>query len=172
MRRILLIIVTVLFVFSCKNAEDKDVSMDGNDQVTQGTEYTSFGEEISMDGALSYEMAAEKYKAMKPGDTVTMKFKSKANSVCQKKGCWMKVAMGDDEVMVTFKDYGFFMPKNLAESDLNEVVMNGKAFVSEMSVEDQKHYAEDAGKTQEEIDAITEIKRTLSFEADGVLVRM
>jgi hypothetical protein len=171
MKRILLIIVTVLLVFSCKNAEDKDVSMDGKEEVAQ-VEYTSFGDEISMDDALSYEMAAEKYESMKPGDTVTLKFKSKANEVCQKKGCWMKGAMGDEEVMVTFKDYGFFMPKNLAESDLNEVVMNGKAFVSEMSVEDQKHYAEDAGKTQEEIDAITEVKRTLSFEADGVLVKM
>lgn len=172
MRRILLIIAAVALVFSCKNTEEKQETAIAGEDAAQSVEYTSFGEEISMADAMSYEAAAEKYKSIKPGDTITMKFKSKANSVCQKKGCWMKVAMGDDEVMVTFKDYGFFMPKNLAESDLNEVVMNGKAFVSEMSVEEQRHYAEDAGKSQEEIDAITEVKRTLSFEADGVLVKM
>ena len=39
-----------------------------------------------------------------------------------------------------------------------------------MSVEDQQHYAEDAGDAKEKIDAITEAKNTLSFEAVGVLV--
>ncbi len=40
-----------------------------------------------------------------------------------------------------------------------------------MSVEDQRHYAEDAGKGEDEIAAITEVETTLSFEADGVLVK-
>ena len=172
MKRILLIIVTVVLVFSCKNAEDTELGMDAKDEAAQEVEFTSFGEKISMEDVMSYEKAAEKYSALKPGDTLTMKFKSSAKEVCEKKGCWMKVALGDDEVMVRFKDYGFFMPLNLAENEMNEVVMNGKAYISEMSVEDQKHYAEDAGKSQEEIDAITEVKRTLSFEADGVLVKM
>lgn len=39
-----------------------------------------------------------------------------------------------------------------------------------MSIEDQRHYAEDGGKSKEEIAAITEVKRTLAFEADGVLI--
>ena len=53
-----------------------------------------------------------------------------------------------------------------------EVVVNGKAFVAEVSVEEQRHYAEDAGRSKEEIEAITEVQKTLSFEADGVLVKM
>ena len=52
-----------------------------------------------------------------------------------------------------------------------EVIVNGKAYISEMSVEDQRHYAEDAGKSEEELAAITEVETTLSFEADGVLVK-
>ena len=59
------------------------------------------------------------------------------------------------------------MPLN-AEGD---VVMNGKAYVSETSVEELRHYAEDAGKSEEEITAITEPERTFSFEADGVLLK-
>jgi hypothetical protein len=43
--------------------------------------------------------------------------------------------------------------------------------VSETSVEELRHYAEDAGKSQEEIEAITEPKKTYSFVADGVLLK-
>ena len=72
------------------------------------------------------------------------------------------------QVMVKFKDYGFFVPKDIAGK---EVIVNGKAFVEEVSVEDQRHYAEDAGKTEEEIAAISSPKKTFSFEADGVLIK-
>ena len=39
-----------------------------------------------------------------------------------------------------------------------------------MSVDEQRHYAEDKGATKEEIEVITEPKRTFSFLADGVLL--
>ena len=29
----------------------------------------------------------------------------------QKKGCWMQVQVETDTIQVTFKDYGFFVPK-------------------------------------------------------------
>ena len=81
----------------------------------------------------------------------------------------MKVELADNkEVFVKFKDYAFFMPK---DSKNKEVIVNGKAFVSEESIADQKHYASDAGKSQSEIDKITTTKKTLSFVADGVLIK-
>ena len=81
----------------------------------------------------------------------------------------MKLKLDDDnEVMVKFKDYGFFVPKDIAGQ---EVIINGVAFVNEMSVDEQKHYAEDSGETQQVIDAITSPKKTYSFEADGVLLK-
>ena len=72
-----------------------------------------------------------------------------------------------EQAMVRFKNYGFFMPFDILEK---EVVLNGLAFVEEMSVEDQKHYAKDAGKSADEIAKISTPKRTFSFEASGVLV--
>ncbi len=34
-------------------------------------------------------------------------------NVCQKKGCWMTIKDVDDsEILIRFKDYGFFMPKD------------------------------------------------------------
>lgn len=31
---------------------------------------------------------------------------------CSRKGCWMELAAGDKHCRVTFKDYGFFVPKD------------------------------------------------------------
>jgi hypothetical protein len=110
----------------------------------------------------------QKYASMKIGDSINTKIIAKVNSVCQAKGCWMKVELDNEiEAMVKFKDYGFFMPKDISGK---QVVMNGIAFVNEVPVDELRHYAEDAGKTEEEIAAITKPKRTYSFLADGVLL--
>ncbi|MBC7829030.1 MAG: DUF4920 domain-containing protein [Chitinophagaceae bacterium] len=92
----------------------------------------------------------------------------KVVEVCQEKGCWMKIERSNGEkLMVKFKDYGFFMPKNIVGK---EVVLDGEATVKEVSVKQQKHYAEDAGKSKEEIEKIKEPKKELQFVAKGVLV--
>jgi hypothetical protein len=96
------------------------------------------------------------------------KITAKVVEVCQEKGCWMKVEKGNGEtLMVKFKNYGFFMPKNLVGQT---VVLDGEAVVKEVSVKQQKHYAEDAGKSKEEIEKIKEPKKETQFVAKGVLV--
>jgi hypothetical protein len=78
----------------------------------------------------------------------------------------MRLEMPENkESFVRFKDYGFFVPKDIADS---QAVVHGKAFVSETSIEELKHYAEDAGKSEEEIAAITAPEVTYGFTADGV----
>lgn len=129
--------------------------------------YRSFGEEISDKNLLSKKEIIETYKNLKVGDTAIVKFAAKVNDVCQSKGCWMRLDIGGQEAMVKFKNYGFFMPKNIADK---EVIIHGKAFIAEVSIEEQRHYAEDAGKNEEEIAVIIEVEKTLSFEADGVLL--
>lgn len=129
--------------------------------------YRSFGEKISDKNLLSKKEIIETYKNLKVGDTAIVKFAAKVNDVCQSKGCWMRLDIGGQEAMVKFKNYGFFMPKNIADK---EVIIHGKAFIAEVSIEEQRHYAEDAGKNEEEIAVIIEVEKTLSFEADGVLL--
>ena len=68
--------------------------------------------------------------------------------VCQTKGCWMRVSDGDQELFVRFQDYGFFVPMNAAGHD---VVMHGTSVAKVASVEELRHYAEDAGKSPAEI---------------------
>ncbi len=131
-------------------------------------EYASFGSKIVADKALTKEEMLKKYKGLKPGDTVAVKFKSKIKDVCQKKGCWMAMELpGGKESFVKFKDYAFFVPLNAAEQD---AVISGKAFVSETSVAQLKHYAKDGGQSEAEIAKITEPKVEYKFMADGVLI--
>jgi hypothetical protein len=48
--------------------------------------------------------------------------------------------------------------------------MEGIARYEVTSIEDLKHFAEDAGKSQAEIDSITEPDKELVFEASGVIL--
>ena len=99
-------------------------------------------------------------------DTVATTVRGTVNEVCQAKGCWLTMATGSgSEMMVRFKDYGFFMPKDIAQ---REVILHGKAYYQLTPVEDLRHYARDAGKSEEEVAAITTPQKELYFLADGV----
>ncbi|GAA4306637.1 hypothetical protein GCM10023163_31830 [Aestuariibaculum suncheonense] len=131
--------------------------------------YESFGKEISSINANNINDMADVYANMQLGELTDYKLKAQVKDVCKAKGCWMTLQLEDgNEVMVKFKDYAFFVPKNI---EGKEVIVKGKAFVNEVPVEELQHYAQDAGKSEEEIAAITSPKRTLSFEAVGVLIK-
>jgi hypothetical protein len=131
--------------------------------------FAVFGEKFTAAKVMNSADMLKKYKSMKAGDTAIVQFKSKVNEVCKKKGCWMSMALpGEQESFVNFKDYGFFVPKN---ADGSEAIVHGKAFIKVTPVAQLQHYAKDGGKSQEEIDKITEPKITYAFVADGVLMK-
>ncbi|MFD2101192.1 DUF4920 domain-containing protein [Flagellimonas iocasae] len=133
----------------------------------EGTSGSYFGEKFTIEDGIQQKEPV--YAQLAVTDTVMTQMTGKITEVCQAKGCWMNVALDSgDEVFVRFKDYGFFVPKDAAEKT---VFMNGLAFLEEMSVEDQKHYAKDSGASEEEIAQITEPAHILRFEADGVLIK-
>ena len=126
-----------------------------------------FGEKIKPTNAISYDQMLEK---MKDKDRLETKVKGKVLSVCQVKGCWMNIVSNDpkkEPMFVKFKDYGFFMPKDIAGK---EVIMEGEAFYETTTVDELKHYAEDEGLSKDKIDAIKEPKKELKFLAKGVIV--
>ncbi|WP_459211727.1 DUF4920 domain-containing protein [Aquimarina rhabdastrellae] len=175
MKKTLLCVIAIATLLSCNTKKEtpKEVKEEVKEEVVIKKETkeikNAFGEPITATSFLDKNAIAEKYNTLKAGDTLSIAFESTVNSVCQAKGCWMKLALEDDKhVMVKFKDYGFFVPKDIADKN---VVVQGKAYVSEMSVDEQKHFAKDAGKSEEEIAAITAPKRTYSFMAEGVLVK-
>ena len=87
--------------------------------------------------------------------------------VCQKKGCWMRVQDGEDELFVRFQDYSFFVPMNSAG---HRVVMHGTSVAQVVEVDELRHYAEDAGKSADEIALIIEPETRVTFYADSVFV--
>jgi hypothetical protein len=131
-------------------------------------EPNTFGEAITAEGSIPLSALTEQLSST---DTAFVKVKGRVDAVCQKKGCWMSLTdiqnPEGESIFVKFKDYGFFVPKDLAGSD---VVMSGKAYATETPVDELRHYAEDEGKSAEEIAAITEPKKEYNFMADGVVI--
>lgn len=159
MKNLFYVALLSIAFFSCEEKKVKPI---------ETKEYALFGDSISQEHALSQTEMMEKYATLKEGDTIAVKFKSTINEVCQKKGCWMTLPLDEKkETFVKFKDYAFFVPLNAQKK---EVIVEGKAFISVESVASLQHYAKDAGKSEAEIEAITQPEITYSFLAEGVLI--
>ena len=142
-------------VFSPIFAQDITPAAKG---VTYGAGTTSEGNILSVND-LEKNMSNEKFSG---------KISGKVEEVCQEKGCWMKIGKPNGEtLMVKFKDYKFFMPRDIVGKD---VVLEGDAIIKEVPVKQLQHYAKDAGKTEEEIKNIKEPKKEVQFIAKGVLI--
>lgn len=129
------------------------------------TGYTFYGDAFDPSGTMNVNQLVS---AMKKRDTVAAVVKATVESVCKTKGCWMNVAnqkLEGTEFFVKFKDYGFFVPKDIENQ---EVIIKGIAYKSVTPVDELRHYAEDKGLSKEEIDAITEPKEEYQFMASGV----
>lgn len=133
-------------------------------EITPSAPGVTYGEGATAENAIE---VGELKKLVKKGE-YNGKIKGKVVEVCAKKGCFIKLEHpSGDPIMVKFKNYGFFMPQDLVGK---EIVLQGKAFENELSVDQLKHYAEDAGKSKEEIEKIKKPKKAIQFEASGVLV--
>jgi hypothetical protein len=72
-----------------------------------------------------------------------------------------------ETAMVKMKDYGFFLP---VSAKGKTVVIDGEVKKKTISVAELKHYAEDAKKSKEEIDAITKPEEEIRLTAKGIVV--
>ena len=172
-------IVLAVALIACGSKESKNEVSENETEVemtetsddllasNQGLPEGHFGKMIDEEGVIN--MSEFDQLIASTDDTLEVKIKSTAKEVCVKKGCWMKIDLADGNLMrVTFKDYGFFVPEDIVNK---EVILAGKAFRDTTSVEDLKHYAEDGGKSEEEIGAITEPEINTTFIAEGVIIK-
>jgi Domain of unknown function (DUF4920) len=154
-KQILMISFLAIALSACNSAIKKSEA--------SGMQY--FGAKIDDKGAIPYASLVDQ---MADKDSMAVKVHGKVAEVCQVKGCWMNVvADGKENMFVKFKDYGFFMPLDITGK---EVIMEGYAFREVTSVEELRHYAEDEGKSPEEIAAITQPQEELKFMASGVIL--
>jgi hypothetical protein len=133
----------------------------------QEDKFQSFGDHITVESAVS---VTDLLAVLNGQDSVTAKVSGQINNVCQMKGCWMNISddISIEPVFVQFKDYAFFVPKDAAGK---EVVIEGVAYRELTTVDDLRHYAKDAGHSEEEIAKITEPKEEIRFMAKGVLIK-
>ncbi len=126
----------------------------------------TYGKAIDKKNAVSVKALESKLQTNKD---FTGKIEGEVLSVCKKKGCFLTLKRegSTDPIMVRFTDYAYFVPEDLIGKT---IVVEGKAKMKETSVEWLKHYAEDEGKSKEEIAKIKEPKKDISIVADGVLV--
>jgi len=123
-----------------------------------------YGDTIDIENATSLSDLLDQIQSGQ--DSVYGTFSAKISSVCQVKGCWMQLELGNgEEALVRFKDYGFFVPMNAASE---YAYVEGGVKVDTLSVEWLRHQAEDAGASDSVIVAITEPKISYSVLASGV----
>lgn len=125
----------------------------------------SFGEAITKDGAVA---VVEIAGLINSDEAIEVKVYGKILEVCQHTGCWLTFDLGNgEEIMVNMKDHDFYVPMDAAGKT---AWVEGLAIRELISVELLKHYAEDAGRSQEYIDAITEDAWKYTIEAKGVII--
>lgn len=162
-----LIILSLVFgIYSCQKPSEisKKTTYEvvGKAEVVPG----NYGDLIEENVVIT---SAELVSKIESEGTFSGKISGEIKEVCTKKGCWFSMDLPNGESMrVTFKDYGFFVPTN---SQGFPIVMEGVAKLTQTDVETLRHYAEDQGKSKEEVEAITETKREITFEATGVVIK-
>jgi len=127
--------------------------------------FDTYGQSFDIAGINNYKVEKESLLNNPQDDT---KLEGQILSTCPMKGCWMKMSVERDTILVRFKDYGFFVPKSGAEG--KSAIINGKLSVDTLSVAQLRHYAEDAGKSKDEVSKIVKPEITISFLADGVII--
>ena len=116
------------------------------------------GEMVSID-KLESSLKENKYNGKVTGKVV---------EVCQAMGCWVKLQKTDGStILVKAKDHGFTMPKDIVGKN---VIVDGEANATEISEKMRKHYAQDAGKSKDEIEKIKGSSKELTISANGVKV--
>jgi len=121
---------------------------------------------VKVDETASISVAELVSRMDKSKDPQTLTIKAPLSAVCQNAGCWVQVAKPDGKLlMVRFKNH-FTIPPTTPLG--TESYIHGIAYWDTVSVKMLRHYAEDAGKSQEDINKITQPEFKLNFEGDGI----
>ena len=126
---------------------------------------TVFGAKVSEEGAVSADLLAE--SLTQSGQTKEVKVTGKVTEVCKAEGCWIRVETKTGSMLVKMKDHAFLVPVAL---EGKTIVADGVATFKETSVDQLRHFAEDAGKSKKEIEKIVEPKKEIVFQATGIKV--
>lgn len=135
-------------------------------EAQKGVEYGAGVPENRMNNIYDTDQLVKALEHKKEIERVTVK--GKATAVCAKKGCWITLENTQKlNVFVKMKDYAFFLPQNIVGKT---ILLDTKATKKITSVEELRHYAEDAKKSKQEIAKITQPKIEIRLLANGIKV--
>ena len=121
---------------------------------------------VKVDETAAISVAELVTRMAKSKEPQTVTIKSPLSAVCQNAGCWVQVPRPDGKpLMVRFKNHFTIPPATPLGT---ESYIHGVAYWDTVSVKMLRHYAEDAGKSQEEINKIIQPEFKLNFEGDGI----
>ncbi len=96
-----------------------------------------------------------------------IKIEGEIRDVCQAKGCWLVVSDGEKHMRVTFKDYGFFVPK---ESAGKRVLLEGVIEKKTITEDHARHLAEES-KDKIDPETIKGSQQVVTLVATGVSIK-
>lgn len=124
----------------------------------------NFGTEVTTTDAITADQVTALLDSNEPK---AVKVKGKVLDVCKAEGCWLRMETTGGTMMIRMKDHKFFVPVSMQGKT---IVADGTATLKETTVDMLRHYAEDAGKSKEEIAAIKDPKKEIVLQAKGILV--
>jgi len=158
MRRIPTALVLVAFAMSLTSCAPK-AAHDG---------WSHYGADVDAHAVQQISIGAIRELPATTADGIS-KLEGTVHEVCVVKGCWMTLRdEAGTEVLVRFRDYGFFVPRNATG---RQAWVVGTPQHQTLSVEALQHLAHDAGRTAAEIAAITRPEDRLTLIADAVWIQ-
>lgn len=158
MKKIFLFTMTAALMGGCDHSHNQTAQEAAPTQEFYGAQF-DLANAISVNGLSA---------ALEGKDTLETTIEGLIDDTCPNAGCWLNLRKENGETQKITTDHVFFVPLEGCEG--LKAKARGKAYYEEISVEEQKHYATEEGKTEEEIAAITEPKKKLVFVATGVMI--
>ncbi len=95
--------------------------------------YKFYGELFEFSESINYNLEKDIFL----NSSSKVKIEGELLSSCPMKGCWMRISVEKDTVLVRFKDYGFFVPKSGIEG--KSTIINGSLSVDTLSIAQLQH---------------------------------
>jgi hypothetical protein len=162
MNRFFLFLILLASMAACSNEQEA-----GNESsskvkvVAQQNGISYYGSFFDLTNAISGEQL---HSLMDSSHDCQAVIFGKVADVCKKEGCWLNLDCGGNSILQVSL-HKFHVPK---DCEGRMAYISGRAFLDTTSVEKLRDFAEDAGKSASEIDAINKPKVEMVFEARGV----
>lgn len=139
------------------------------DKIAEATKGQQYGAGVAESATFNVRTADQLIDELQKKDELkNVVIEAEVTGVCEKKGCWLTLKNSKNETLfVKMKDYAFFMPKSILGK---KILLQADVTKKTTSVDEQRHYAQDAKKSAEEIAKITKPKTEYRVLASGIKV--